>query len=387
MLSIGIKKYLYNPIWGMLPFVLYIILQTSLLPEQYALAISITIALVGEFTMRKYFSSRTHVIIFYITAIALVITALLWMLGHNAIKTSNTYILVGEIAIIIQLMILRLGKTFFKFRLAKRRTFIEKTLLNDFFFTSAILQYTLTMHVLIILSYKEITDGYQDPIIDYLIYAVAPILIILGLFIYQIYRTKFIINKLHQEEWLPIVTEKGEVTGRIARAVSRNMKNKFMHPVIRIALVCDKKVYLQPRDNKYVVDPGKLDHPFEKYMLFRHDVNTAAQNSLKRMLGQNFEEAPQFVFQYEFENNLTKRLIFFFTLEVSDESLIPKTDKMTGKFWSVKQIDQEFNDGIFGECFELEYEYLKHMILLQDADNVIAKESLDGTKPTDEELN
>lgn len=378
MLTKGIKKYLANPIIGILPFVAYIILQAYVLPEQYALATSIAITLLGEYVVRDNLNNRIHGLTFYITAIALVVTALLWIVGNSFIEKHCTYILVGEIAIVIQLMIFRLGKTFLKTRLFKKRTFMDKALLNDFFFTAAMLQYILTTHIFIILAYKQITEGYLNPIVDHFIYIIAPIIIIVGLFIYQVYRTQFIVNKLRQEEWLPIVTEKGEVTGRIAKAVSRNLKNKFMHPVVRIALICNKKVYLQERDNNYILDSGKIDHPFEKYMLFRHEVNTAAHNSIKRMLGCDLEKDPHFVFKYIFENETTKRLIFFFTVEISNESLIPRSEKMTGKFWTVKQIDQEFNDGIFSECFELEYEYLKHMILLEDADNLIAKEVTDS---------
>lgn len=375
MLSRGIKKYLTNPIIGVLPFVLYIVLQTYFLPGQYALPIAISVTLVGEYILRRYFNSRIEGLTFYITAISLLIVTLLWIVGSDFIEKGYTDVLIGEISIVILLMAFRLAKSFLKTRLFKQRTYLEKALLNDFFLSTAILQYTLTTHIFIILVYKQITERNFSPLIDHLIYVVAPIVIIIGLFVYQVFRTKFITKKLRQEEWLPIVTEKGEVTGRIAKAISKNLKNKFLHPVVRIALICDKKVYLQERDTKYILDAGKIDHPFEKYMLFRHEVKTAAHNSIKLMLGHDIEDEPQFVFKYVFENDVTKRLVFLFTIEIKDERMISRTEKMTGKFWTVKQIDQEFNDGIFSECFELEYEYLKHMILLQDADNIMSKDT------------
>lgn len=375
MLSKGIKKYLTNPIIGILPFVVYIILQTYLLPDPYAFSVAIATTLLGDFTLRKYFNSRIYGLTFYITLVALSIIAIVWLVGHTWIDNKYTYLLAGEIAIVLQLMIFRFGKVPLKARLFKKRTFLEKVLLDDFFFTAAILKYLLTTHIFVILAYKQLIGGRIFPIIDLYIYAIAPSFIIVGLFIYQFFKSKYIIRKLHEEEWLPIVTEKGEVTGRIAKAVSRTLKNKFLHPVVRIALVCNKKVYIQERTiGNNLLDPGKLDHPFEKYMLFKHEVSTAAHNSIKRVLGTDIDTEPEFVVQYVFENELTKRLIFLFTVEIEDESMISRTNKMTGKFWSVRQIDQEFEDGVFSECFELEYEYLKHMILLEDADDLIKKE-------------
>lgn len=377
MLTKGVKKYLTNPIIGVLPFVLYIVLQTYFLPGQYALAISIVVTLVSEFFLRRYFNSRIEGLTFYVTAIALIVTTFLWIVGSSFIEKDYTDILIGEISIVILLMIFRLVKAFLKTRLFRQRTYLEKALLNDFFLSAAILQYTLTTHIFTILIYKQVTTRDYNPTIDHILYVIVPIFIILSLFVYQTFRTKYITNKLRQEEWLPIVTENGEVTGRIAKTISRKLKNKFRHPVVRIALICNQKVYLQERDMQYILDGGKVDHPFEKYMLFKHEVKTAAHNSIKQMLGHDFEDELKFVFKYVFENEVTKRLVFLFTIEIDDESLISRTGKMTGKFWTVKQIDQEFNDGIFSECFELEYEYLKHMILLQDADDLMSKDNLE----------
>lgn len=64
-----------------------------------------------------------------------------------------------------------------------------------------------------------------------------------------------------------------------------------------------------------------------------------------------------------FENEDTKRLIFLFVIEVESEDLIRRTSKMTGKFWSIKQIEEGFQDEVFAENFELEFEYMKNMVL------------------------
>jgi hypothetical protein len=181
---------------------------------------------------------------------------------------------------------------------------------------------------------------------------------------YQAFKVSALSSKLKHEEWLPIVTEKGEVTGKIAKSVSFNMKNKFLHPVVRVALISKSEVYLQERPANDILNPGKLDYPFEKYMLFNHEINLAARNSIRQMVGQDIDISISFLLKYVFENEDTKRLIFLFVANLDDESKIKRDGKMTGKFWTVKQLEEGFADEIFSECFELEFEYLKNMVLV-----------------------
>jgi hypothetical protein len=181
--------------------------------------------------------------------------------------------------------------------------------------------------------------------------------------VYQVYKISMLASKLRKEEWIPIVTEKGEVTGKIAKSISFNMKNRFLHPVVRVALVSGPKVYLQKRPAGDILNPEKLDYPFEKYMLFDHEIDLAARNSIRRMIGDRPDIPVRFVLKYVFDNEQTKRLNFLFVACVKEED-IKKSNSMTGKFWTVKQIEEYFADEIFGECFELEFEYLKNMILI-----------------------
>jgi hypothetical protein len=137
-----------------------------------------------------------------------------------------------------------------------------------------------------------------------------------------------------------------------------------MHPVVRVALISGSKIYLQERPMNDILNPRKLDYPFEKYMLFNHEINQTARNSISRMIGNNVDFSLKFILKYVFEDDNTKRLNFLFAANVDDEDSIKRTGKMTGKFWTIKQIEEGFADEIFSECFELEFEYLKNMVLL-----------------------
>ena len=262
-------------------------------------------------------------------------------------------------------MLLRVSRTYINTHILKPKSLFEKTLLNDFHQTATVIQYLLTLHLFILLFDRQMELVYPEFYIsDFLLFSVIPLCSILGIVIAQLLNVRRLSKKLRKEEWLPIVTEKGEVTGRIAKSISFTMKNKFLHPVVRVALISNGKVFLQERSDNDILSPRKLDYPFEKYMLFSHEINLAARNSIAQMMGESADIPLKFLLKYVFENDDTKRLIFLFVAEVEEEDLIKRTAKMTGKFWTVKQIDEGFADEIFAECFELEFEYLKNMVLL-----------------------
>lgn len=262
-------------------------------------------------------------------------------------------------------MLLRASKTYMAAHFFRQKNLIQKALLNEFYDSATLIQYGLTLHVFGIMLYRQFTVSSQNVhISEVIIFSILPILIILSIGVYQVLKISNLVARLRKEEWIPIVTEKGEVTGKIAKNVSINMKNKFLHPVVRVALISNSKVYLQERPLNDILNPGKLDYPFEKYMLFNHEINLAARNSIRKMVGDEIEFSIKFLLKYVFENEDTRRLIFLFTANIDDEDLIKRNGKMNGKFWTIKQLENGFADEIFSECFELEFEYLKNMVLV-----------------------
>ncbi|WP_029906417.1 hypothetical protein [Prevotella sp. 10(H)] len=368
MLSKGIRKHISNPVIGLVPFILFIILHMMNVPEQYALIAGISLSILGELFLRLYYKSRGFSVTFYISGISMLIGFVAWIFSHEhieAINKPNTYVVLCEVCMICLFMLLRVSKTYVATRFFRQKSLMQKALLNEFYDSATLIQYGLTIHVFAIILYRQFTfQGEDAQVLDVVMFSLLPLLILLSIGIYQTLKITNLVSRLRKEEWLPIVTEKGEVTGRIAKSVSMNMKNKFLHPVVRVALISDSKVYLQERPMDDILNPGKLDYPFEKYMLFNHEINLAARNSIRRMIGDEIEFSIKFLLKYVFENDDTKRLIFLFTATVEDEDLIRRDGKMKGKFWTVKQLEEGFSDEIFSECFELEFEYLKNMVLV-----------------------
>lgn len=366
MLNKGLKKYISNPVVGLLPFILFITLRTFEVEVEYAAIVSIIFAIVGEFVIRTFYKSRGFSVSFYISGIALLVALIAWAFTHESVKKPHTFMVIAEVCIICLFMITRASKIYVASTFFRKKNMFQKALLNEYFDSITIIQYSLTLHVFGIMLYRQFTftSAYSE-ILDIIIFSIIPILLILSTGVYQVIKVSRLATKLRKEEWLPIVTEKGEVTGKIAKSVSLDMKNKFLHPVVRVALISKTKVYLQARPQNDILNPRKLDYPFEKYMLFNHEINLAARNSVRKMIGDDLDVSLKFLLKYVFENDDTRRLIFLFVAEVEDEDMIKREGNMHGKFWTVKQLEEGFADEIFSECFELEFEYLKNMVLLQ----------------------
>lgn len=365
MLSKGIRKYASNPVIGLLPFIIYIIGYSNPTPPVVDLSISLALGIIGELLARYIFKSRIFSATFHISIAALLMTLIIWLFTKNLGFDPTTYILFCEIITVGLFILLRISKTYINTHIFKHMTLLEKVLVDEFHKTAAVLQYLFTFHLFLILidrQLKTVIPGHHSP--DRILFTVIPLCIIVGVIIGQLLNVRRLSKKLRKEEWLPIVTEKGEVTGRIAKSVSLTMKNRFLHPIVRVVLISNGKVFLQERPETDILSPRKLDYPFEKYMLFSHEINLAARNSIRQMMDDNEDLPIRFLLKYVFENEDTKRLIFLFIAEVPEEDMIRRSAKMTGKFWSVKQIEEGFIDEIFSECFELEFEYLKNMVLL-----------------------
>ena len=364
MLNIDVKKYASNPVIGLLPCILFVILRASYVQVEYALIAAFILTIVGETFLRTYYKSKGFSITFYMSGIALIITFIVWFLTNKYLTQTFTYVVVLEAVIVCLFMLLRASRTYIGAHFFRQKNLLQKALLSEFYDCAVLIQYGLTLHIFSMLLYRQFKiDAKNVELYDTLFFAVIPIFIVLSFGIYQALKVRALTSKLRKEEWLPIVTEKGEVTGKIAKNVSLNMKNKFLHPVVRVALVSNSKVYIQERPANEVLNPSKLDYPFEKYMLFSQEINLAARNSIRNMVGHNLDISLDFLLKHIFENENTKRLIFLFVANLEDEHAIKREGKMKGKFWTVKQLEEGFADEIFSECFELEFEYLKNMVL------------------------
>lgn len=365
MIIKGAKKYLINPSFGLLASILYITLFNVTGNVAYALVIAIIFSGISDLVLRYYARASICGLLFVLNFTALSITLIAWFLLRKVGTTNLFYIVFYEIVFFCLIVASRVFKTYLNLYFGKKRqSTVQKAFMAEYFEAAKFAQYAITFHLFIVILYRYVYENINVwETLDTFFYYIIPVIFASIIIIYEEIKIRNIVKRLHREEWLPIVNETGEVTGRIARSVSEKMGNRFLHPVVRIALVYEGEIYLQPRSHNDSLSPDSYDHPFEKYMLFNHEINIAARNSITRML--NMQELPfNFLLKYVFENENTKRLIFLFVSRVQNEEQLESIKTLNGKFWTMKQIEDSFNDkGVFSECFQLEYEYLKNTVL------------------------
>lgn len=368
MTNKGAKKYFKNPTIGVLPFIVFIISFLATLEIERSSIIGMLSALFFELCCRIYGKSKISTMALGTSFSALLLTLITHIIFGNVIFSKGLFLVLGEIYFVCIVMVVRLFQPQIKQSFFWHKHYTQKVYLNDFFETAALIQYLLSVHLFYMLIYvylRHKTTNYT--ILDGVSYIWIPLSLCAGLFLYGHIKIWNVSRKLRKEEWLPIVNEKGEVSGKIAKMESLKLKNRFMHPYIRIAVVCNERIYLKPRQEKNIIDIGALDHPFENNLLFSHDVNISARDSIAHILEKSDESTFKFLLKYSFKNEETNRLIFLYLLRVKDESLLRELNIGGGKFWSLKQVDENMlQDDIFGECFQLEYEYLKNTIFIAE---------------------
>jgi len=137
-----------------------------------------------------------------------------------------------------------------------------------------------------------------------------------------------------------------------------------MHPVVRIALIYKGKIYLKNRDESRLLDPGKLDYPFERFIDFDNLNPDEVVRNIIREECKNENIPVRFLLKYVFENEQAKRLIFLYVSDIEEEELFNSMHLEGGKLWTESQIEENIGNNLFSECFELEYEYLENTILM-----------------------
>ncbi|WP_459188810.1 hypothetical protein ACGE0T_01580 [Parabacteroides sp. APC149_11_2_Y6] len=242
---------------------------------------------------------------------------------------------------------------------------LMRTTLNEFFFVAQLVQNLYTLHLFIILVYSILPETMQSVRMDRFLYRELGVLIGLLLIIYEQIRIYMMRGSLRKEMWLPVLNDGGKVIGCIARSVSRSLPKKYYHPVVRIAVVYEGKLYLVKRNKAAFVSPDMIDYPFTSYVLFRHTLESTVREAIGDPDGKK-EVNPRFLVRYTFENEKVKHLVSLYVICIRTEEDMERFKQPEGKLWTSKQIEENMDSGIFSEYFEQEFPYLQNTILLAE---------------------
>lgn len=162
--------------------------------------------------------------------------------------------------------------------------------------------------------------------------------IILGTYfvVFFIYN-RLLLRKMKKEEWLPIVDEKGEVTGQAPRSICHS-GSKLLHPVVHLDITNDRhELFLQKRSMKKDLLPGMWDTAVGGHIGVNEKVEDALKREASEELGITDFEA-RFLGNYVWESPRERELVFSFLCTRYNHIHIDNDEVDEGRFWTLQEL-------------------------------------------------
>ncbi len=231
--------------------------------------------------------------------------------------------------------------------------------------SARVLLLTGFLHFLIILLALLFSHPLSDTMRHVLFRIFPPCVFILSILFNQFGIYYF--NKVMKHTvFLPIVTKKGDVIGKTIASEAINRKNEYINPVIRITVASHGMLFLLPRPQCCILEKGKTDVLMESYLLYGETLEQGIERVIRKTLPVAPLQNLHFNFTYHFENEITNRLIYLFTLDLEDDSILDNEKLKGGKLWTFQQIEHNLHQNFFSSCFECEYEHIKEIIYTRE---------------------
>ena len=210
-----------------------------------------------------------------------------------------------------------------------------------------------------------LTASLQVSNLDYTLKFIHDAYLVLFLFVvfYELIRVTLIRVKLFREEWWPILNEKGKMIGSIHNKTSLSDPTKYIHPIIRVMLIEDNRIFLQKRCQQDLVYPGYWDTALSNHV----KVNETVEQCISRTANERYgikDLKPIFLSNYMHETDFEYHYAFLFVACKLPELEHNKDYIDHAKWWTVQQIEDNLSTDIFTENFLSEFELVKRSGLL-----------------------
>lgn len=356
----GKISYWMNPAWGLLPFLLYALL-VNFMNFKYALLYCFIVAVASLFFLPCFFKHKVFPFFLFVSIGILALNYLLSLLPFSL--NGRFWIrLFPEFSILILMCLILFNRhRFVKWMYQVQERYLPFSIKSSFyetFFLFRILKHFIIIYLVIVLSYFIFFSDYHAPELHRFMFGELRFLMILIVIVFSLVRLYWLNRRFRNEDWLPIIDEDAQVIGKIARTVSYQFKEKYLHPHLRILVFHKGKIYLQMRDSHRLSDIKGYDTPLAQDLCYLQDF-TGGVNELMHKAGLPSGLHPKFFTRYIFERKQLRRMVFLYTLIVSDDSFLSDKFFRKGKLWTEQEIDNNIGKGVFAEVFEEEYELLK----------------------------
>lgn len=363
-----VKRRMQNQAIGLIPILLFMFLD-NFFSYKLSFIIAVVFCLLCIFLYQILSKDKVYQFMLLPAATTFILYALFIVARLEPVLFAYSPILT-EVLLVVVLAVLGFFKRYTLRRIRDsrhpgyKRTQMRTTL-NEFYFLVQIVQNLYTLHLFIIIFFTMLPEDMQNMHAERFLYRELGIIIGIGIIIYEQIRLSMMQGRLKKEMWLPVLDDSGKVIGCMARSVSRSIPKKYYHPIVRIVVVYQGKLYLAHRKKDDFVSPDTLDHPLHQYVIFRHTID----NTVKEIMSSKVPEsdiAPRSMIHYTYENDRVKHLVYLFVICVRSEEQFEGFKQLNGKLWTTKQIEENIGKGVFSGYFEEEFPYLKNTVLFAE---------------------
>lgn len=345
----------FNPVLYFLPLMVFILVN-NLSGLNLAWKISFPVALLAVFYVHRFYN---RLFIWYtLLAAGYVLIGLTYsLLQTYEVNTPFFYFADDVLFLALMVFVLLFQNTM---RKMARRTLHPRmpmsNNLDELFRITRTLLCIVFLFTVLFLYFEYKYNDIRHPSIQLLNYIYFGTMALLTL--YETIRVLFIRSKLIKEDWVPIVSKQGKVIG-VEPYLSRVFREKqYRHPVIRMHVIQDGRVLMQKHNGNELHHSQIWDTALKSHVR----VGESIQESLEKMARTLYNiDAKNAVFlsNYSYENSEELEYVFLFVTCKTPDFVISDTDSQYTKWWTPKQIKENFESGIFTEEFKHEYKLLE----------------------------
>jgi isopentenyldiphosphate isomerase len=171
------------------------------------------------------------------------------------------------------------------------------------------------------------------------------------------------------EEWVPLVDEYGNVTGKALRSTVHN-GSMLLHPVVHMHILNDnKELLLQKRPLSKLIQPGKWDTAVGGHISSGESPAEALKKEAYEEMGLNNFSA---VFHklYVWKSDVETELVYLFSTSDFHSFHIHTDEVDDARFWNPGEIESSLGNDVFTPNFEYEFILLKELGVLLPAESV-----------------